>query len=422
MFQITCAALGGHPAALLSWSEPQNASLNTNERPKITPSALAHATDVRHTAVYKANLNDNDREITCVATQIDHDGRTVLFESSTSLKLKIDKIILPVDNALTQKIGIISGVLLAIIFLILLLVFCIFVCCKRRRKRSRPSSSQATTESSPEPPIKPIWTTDRLLHPQASSSPDLAAKQLHHFTDILEPADVSGIGKSQNNGGVGKINGTASQGTMSTRSTTSQGSWEEDRSVGGEVEEVNITAPPSVANRGKNSPSLHETHFGSDLELPRTVLHHPDPYQFHHVPQQHVPYQQMAPPPAGPQHGRFSVGARPNSSAAEHHPMMYPYYPNSSHNTTFPQSGQRPTSALSFPANPQSMLVDPAFMVPGSRHLPTPNGQLTTSAKSVFDCDLGCFVDLDTGETVHSHPSSSEDSTPSRRTSDAKDI
>ena len=44
-----------------------------------------------------------------MATQLDRDGRTVLYEASTSLKLKVEKIVLPVDNALTQRIGIISG-------------------------------------------------------------------------------------------------------------------------------------------------------------------------------------------------------------------------------------------------------------------------------------------------------------------------
>ena len=76
------------------------------------------------------------------------------------LKLKVEKLILPIDDALTQKIGIISGVLLSVIFLILLVVFVIFAVCKRRRKRSRPPSSTGTEDTSPEePPIKPIWTT-----------------------------------------------------------------------------------------------------------------------------------------------------------------------------------------------------------------------------------------------------------------------
>ena len=49
--------------------------------------------------------------------------------------------VIPTYGTLTQKIGIISGVLLAVIFLILLCVFVIFAVCKKRRKRSRPPSS-----------------------------------------------------------------------------------------------------------------------------------------------------------------------------------------------------------------------------------------------------------------------------------------
>jgi hypothetical protein len=255
----------------------------------------------------------------------------------SSLKLKVNKIVLPVDNALTQKIGIISGVLLAIIFLILLLLFCTFVGCNKRRwKRSRPPSSQATTEeedgASPAPPIKPIWTTDRLLAAAEGNGRDNKCannrQQMAVFTDLLEPDPVHPSGQNRGirvvsgtNGANGKQFSKAnSQGTMSTRSTLSQGSsWEEeDRSVGGEVElepVINVAPggpsgypsgvsgyPSGVSGyssgaigRGPSkarSPSLHETHFGSDLDLPRTVLHHPDPYQ--QQPQQHL--QQAATP------------------------------------------------------------------------------------------------------------------------------
>ena len=30
----------------------------------------------------RANMSDNGREITCVATQVDRDGRTILYETS----------------------------------------------------------------------------------------------------------------------------------------------------------------------------------------------------------------------------------------------------------------------------------------------------------------------------------------------------
>jgi len=80
------------------------------------------------------------------------------------MTLYIEKMVLPpTDDALTQKISIISGVLLSIIFLILVIVFVVLVVCKRRRKVSRPPSSQVTEDTSPENNsslFKPIWSTD----------------------------------------------------------------------------------------------------------------------------------------------------------------------------------------------------------------------------------------------------------------------
>ena len=35
-----------------------------------------------------------------------------------------------------------------------------------------------------------------------------------------------------------------------------------------------------------------------------------------------------------------------------------------------------------------------------TRRMPTPNGPMTTSVKSVFDCELGCFVEDHDGEGV----------------------
>ena len=139
VFQITCEALGAHPAPQFSWEEPQDADVDVSAQPQIN--TYDKTTDIRHTIKYKANLKDNNGEIRCIATQLDRDGRTVLYEKTATVKLKVEKIVLPVDGPLTQKIGIISGVLLAVLFLILLSVFVIFAVCKRRRKRSRPPSS-----------------------------------------------------------------------------------------------------------------------------------------------------------------------------------------------------------------------------------------------------------------------------------------
>ncbi|TRY73760.1 hypothetical protein TCAL_02553 [Tigriopus californicus] len=409
---IRCAATKGHPAAQLSWEGPKEAKLDIRSSPEIIRNDRTHTTDVFHTVKYKADLKDNDKEIICLATQVDHDGRSVLYESSAILQLKIDKIVLPVDNALTQRIGIISGVLLAIIFLILLLMFCIFVICRRRRKRSRPPSSQATLDSSPEPPLKPIWTTDPLM---GQSSPRKTERQINQlaYADILEPAP-----RRANHRDGDKLNQTGSQGSSSTRSTTSQGSWEEDRSVGGELEDISIQRAPSVVPQTsmlsrQQSPSLHETHFGSDTDLPRTVLHHPDPF----LQQQQL---QQQPIYSNQQFQQQPVYGRPNprsgrpASSADAVLNPSPYYPNHSLN--------RPHSALSYPnSQPDST---GSYIPTILRRLPTPNGQLTTSTKSVFDCDLGCFDLLE--EEEHSmacpHHSSRSNSTDSEITNRTKDV
>lgn len=338
--KITCEALGGHPAPKLSWEEPQSTDVDISAQPLITNNA-DHTTDVRHTIKYKADLRDNNRQIGCVATQVDRDGRTVLYEDKATVQLKVEKLILPKDNALTQKIGIISGVLLAVIFLILLCVFVIFAVCKRRRKRSRPPSSTGTEDTSPEePPIKPIWTTPMVA----------ATQQQHHHSRHVQRLPHH-------------LSNTVSQGTVSTQSTSSQASWEEDRSVGGEVEDASIQRCP---NGGQNG-NLHETHFGGqdDLDLPRTILHHPDPFL-------QQPQRSQRPSYAG----------RPSSSMLENHPMYY----------------GRPQSAMDSTNQQQ--------YVP--RRMPTPNGQLTTSVKSVFDCELGCFIEDEDGDIDSNKPSPSK--------------
>ena len=73
----------------------------------------------------------------CTATQVDRDGRNILYMGQRSIKLNVQKLIIPPPNTLTQKIGIISAVLLAVIFLILCCVFIMFAICKRRRRQKR---------------------------------------------------------------------------------------------------------------------------------------------------------------------------------------------------------------------------------------------------------------------------------------------
>ena len=115
----------------------------------------------------------------------------------------------------------------------------------------------------------------------------------------------------------------------------------------------------------------------------------------------------------------------------EQHPM---------HSQNRPQSAMD-TSTYSYLPNPTQ------------RRMPTPNGLMTTSVKSVFDCELGCFAEDHYGEgcggqTGHcggqsghsagqsghsagngqeispakSEPSSHQHSSPTSQTSEPKDV
>merc|ERR1719412_540452 len=92
------------------------------------------------TARYTANINDTNSTITCLVSQSD------LYHTNQSITVIVEKIILPIAaTSLTHRIGIISGVILAIIFLILICVLLTIIAC-RRQKRTRPTSSQSSVE------------------------------------------------------------------------------------------------------------------------------------------------------------------------------------------------------------------------------------------------------------------------------------
>lgn len=142
----------------------------------------------------------------------------------------MDKIVLPpLENALTQKIGIISGVLLSVILVILVIIFSVFIVCKRKNKRSRHASSQVTDEtSSPEPNstnIKPIWTTSRGM----ITSPVYNEKEAESQSSSNSDKRQNSVVQSQNQKPF-PAGPTPSRGTVSIQSNASLGSWEEDRS------------------------------------------------------------------------------------------------------------------------------------------------------------------------------------------------
>ena len=157
--------------------------------------------------------------------------------------------------------------------------------------------------------------------------------------------------------------------------------------------------PKGHAGQYTASPGL-ETHFDvSDLNYPRTVMHNIDNPDYPYIYNTTNTRKQQRPSFSGTQGSGTQHGTphqRPSSSAE----VGSPYHFFQSHNTSGSSGGSgapgvgRPTSALGYGYN------DPSPYLHLGRNLPTPNGQLTTSVKSVFDCDLGCFVDKVISEEV----------------------
>jgi len=180
-------------------------------------------------------LDDNNTQITCIATQLDHNGKDVLYESSANIILRVEKIVPPpTEDALTQKIGIISGVLLTIIFLLLAIAFLMLFICKRKRKRSGPSSSQVTDDTLTEPHhssvIKPIWTTNRGMTTSPIQTAKVYKEKDLEYQNSANSEDHHNLLSGGKHYSKPTLSHTVSGGTMSTQSTGSQGSWEEDRS------------------------------------------------------------------------------------------------------------------------------------------------------------------------------------------------
>ena len=87
--------------------------------------------------LYQARLEDQGTNITCTVRQMDHLGG-IIYSSTISLQLEVAELVIysQESGVLEERIGIISGVILAIIFIILIFIL-IALLLTRRRKKTR---------------------------------------------------------------------------------------------------------------------------------------------------------------------------------------------------------------------------------------------------------------------------------------------
>ena len=84
---------------------------------------------------YVGRLQDHGTNLTCTVVQLDHLG-TVLYSSTISLQLEVSELVIYSQGSgvLEERIGIISGIILAVIFIILIFILTALLLTRRRKK------------------------------------------------------------------------------------------------------------------------------------------------------------------------------------------------------------------------------------------------------------------------------------------------
>jgi len=105
---------------------------------------------------YVARLQDHGTNLTCTVVQLDHLG-TVLYSSTISLQLEVSELVIYSQGSgvLEERIGIISGIILAVIFIILIFILTALLLTRRRKKV--PKYESVNGEKGSDEMLAPIW-------------------------------------------------------------------------------------------------------------------------------------------------------------------------------------------------------------------------------------------------------------------------
>jgi hypothetical protein len=139
---ITCVARGGFPAPHFIWEEsghnPDSAArINFGGKETAAEAAVPRSSMESWSMLeYQARLNDSGSNITCRVEQYTPAG-DLLYASNILLVLDIAPLVLPLGRAVSEQIGILSGVLLSILLVVLLFTLLMVVMIRRDRRRRR---------------------------------------------------------------------------------------------------------------------------------------------------------------------------------------------------------------------------------------------------------------------------------------------
>merc|ERR1711974_507501 len=105
---------------------------------------------------YVGRLQDHGTNLTCTVVQLDHLG-SVLYSSTISLQLEVSELVIYSQGSgvLEERIGIISGIILAVIFIILIFILTALLLTRRRKKV--PKYESVNGEKGSDDMLAPIW-------------------------------------------------------------------------------------------------------------------------------------------------------------------------------------------------------------------------------------------------------------------------
>jgi len=140
---------------LFNGEEEEAIPLNTTSKVTLLQSG-GHLYHGQQSLRYVGRLQDHGTNLTCTVVQLDHLG-TVLYSSTISIQLEVSELVIYSQGSgvLEERIGIISGIILAVIFIILIFILTALLLTRRRKKV--PKYESVNGEKGSDEMLAPIW-------------------------------------------------------------------------------------------------------------------------------------------------------------------------------------------------------------------------------------------------------------------------
>jgi len=147
----------GERSVELELFNPDQGAIPLNTTSKVTlMQSGGHLYHGQQSLRYTGRLGDHLTNLSCTVVQLDHVG-SVLYSSTISLQLEVSELVIYSQGSgvLEERIGIISGIILAVIFIILIFILTALLLTRRRKKV--PKYESVNGEKGSDEMLAPIW-------------------------------------------------------------------------------------------------------------------------------------------------------------------------------------------------------------------------------------------------------------------------